>query len=331
MLNDEDCDDMQYGSSFGVPTNSNGSFNFIPMSIWADARIARVDAKGGACKDLTDLLFGPLLLMDDDDCDKQKCSSFCCGTNIDNSKLNLNAVSFGGALHFGGVVVNCGNGKDHTVTLCVKVTIGGAPVLPYLQACLSPGSHGDVTTRQKSTSGVLCLTKCIECNAFDQGLFSVSCKKVQLTDASEFADYTHANGPRHIPSKANTPSSNHRCLASVIPRTKYASGSTQSRENKNPTSKKKRLKQQKCLLSIVPSHSHSIPNLLPDKFYTYDDGGNIGNPRINPPSSGTKPNRILSIRDRHLHVIRDHIPHPDKGLIYRFADKPNDIILVPRT
>jgi hypothetical protein len=71
--------------------------------------------------------------------------------------------------------------------------------------------------------------------------------------------------------------------------------------------------------------------LLPDKFYTYVDGGNIGNPRVNPPSSGTKPNRILSIRDSNLHVIRDHIPHPDKGPIYRFANKPSDIVLVPRT
>jgi hypothetical protein len=115
------------------------------------------------------------------------------------------------------------------------------------------------------------------------------------------------------------------------PITKHTSGSTQSRENKNQTSKKKRLKQQKCLLSIVPSYSHSIPDLLPDKFYTYVDGGDIDNPRINPPSSGTKPNRILSIRDSHLCVICDHIPHPAKGLIYRFADKPSDIILVPRT
>jgi hypothetical protein len=133
--------------------------------------------------------------MDDDDCEEQKCSSFCYGANIDDGKLNLNIVRIGGALHFGGVVVNCGNGKDHTpalhlstVTLYVKVTGEGAPVLPYLQAWLSPGSHGDVTTSQKSTSGGLCLTKHIECNAFDQGLFSVSCKKVQLTDASEFAD-----------------------------------------------------------------------------------------------------------------------------------------------
>ncbi len=160
------------------------------MSSWADAHIARVDAKGGGCTDLTDLLFGPLLSMGDDDCDEQKCScSFCYGANIVDGKLSLNAVSIGGTSHFGGVVVIWGNGKDHTpalhltiMTLCVKVTIGGALVLPYLQACLSPGSHRDVTTGQKSTSGVLCLTKCIECNAFDQGLISVSCKKVQLTE-----------------------------------------------------------------------------------------------------------------------------------------------------
>jgi hypothetical protein len=240
-MDNEDCDELQHGLSFGIPHNSNGSIDFIPMSSWADMRIARVDAKAGGCTDLTDLVFGPFLLsMHDDDCDKQKCSSFCYGADIDNGKLNLNAVSIGGTLHFGGVVVNCDNGKDHTpalhlstVTLRVKVTIGGTPVLPYLQACLSSGSHGDVTTSQKSTSGGLCLTKRIECNAFDQGLFSVFCTKVQLTDANEFAEYTHANGPRHIPSKAKTPSSNCRCLASIIPRTKYASGSTQSRKNKN--------------------------------------------------------------------------------------------------
>jgi hypothetical protein len=67
--------------------------------------------------------------MDDDDWDEQKCSSFCCA-NIDNGKLNLNAASIGGTLHFGEVVVKCGNGKDHTpalnlstVSLCFKVTI----------------------------------------------------------------------------------------------------------------------------------------------------------------------------------------------------------------
>ena len=52
-MDNEDCDDMQYGSSFNVPPNSNGSINFIPMSSWADARIAGVDAKGGGCTDLT--------------------------------------------------------------------------------------------------------------------------------------------------------------------------------------------------------------------------------------------------------------------------------------
>jgi hypothetical protein len=71
--------------------------------------------------------------------------------------------------------------------------------------------------------------------------------------------------------------------------------------------------------------------MLPDKFYTYVDGGNIGNPRINPPSSGTKPNQTLPMRDSHLHAICDCIPHPDKGLIYRFANKPSDIVLVPIT
>jgi hypothetical protein len=61
-MDDEDCDELQYGSSFGVPHNSNGTINFIPrMSSWADMRIARVDAEGGGCADLTDLLFVPLL------------------------------------------------------------------------------------------------------------------------------------------------------------------------------------------------------------------------------------------------------------------------------
>ena len=155
------------------------------MSSWADTGIARVDAKGGGCADLTDLLLVPLLSMDDDDCDEQKCSSFCCGANIDNDQCNLNAASIGDALHFDRVVVKYGNGKDHTpalnlstMSLSVKVTIGGVPILPHLQACFSLGSHGDVTTNQKSTSGGLCLTKLIEFNAFDQGLFSVSCTKV---------------------------------------------------------------------------------------------------------------------------------------------------------
>jgi hypothetical protein len=137
-MDNEDCDDMQYGLPFGVPPNSNFSINFISMSSWADAHIAQVNAKGGGCTDLTDLLFGPLLLMDDDACDEQKCSSFCYGANINDSKFNLNAVNIGCALHFGRVVVNCGNGKDHTpalnfstMTLRVKVIIGGVPVLPY--------------------------------------------------------------------------------------------------------------------------------------------------------------------------------------------------------
>jgi hypothetical protein len=53
------------------------SINFIPrMSSCADTRIARVDAESGCCADLTNLLIVPLLSMDDDDCDEQKCSSF---------------------------------------------------------------------------------------------------------------------------------------------------------------------------------------------------------------------------------------------------------------
>jgi hypothetical protein len=39
-MDDEDCDEMQYSSSFGVPPNSNGSIDFNPMNSWADARIA---------------------------------------------------------------------------------------------------------------------------------------------------------------------------------------------------------------------------------------------------------------------------------------------------
>jgi hypothetical protein len=96
-MDNEDCDDMQYGSFFGVSHNSNNSIVFIPMSSWADTCIAQVDANGGGCTDFTDILFGPLLLVDDD-CNKQKCSSFCYGTNIDNGKLNLNAVSIGDTL-----------------------------------------------------------------------------------------------------------------------------------------------------------------------------------------------------------------------------------------
>jgi hypothetical protein len=81
-MDDEDCGEIQYDLSFGVTHNSNGSIDFIPcMSSCADTRIAQVDAESGGCADLTDLLFVPLLSIDDDDCDEQKCSSFavtCC-------------------------------------------------------------------------------------------------------------------------------------------------------------------------------------------------------------------------------------------------------------
>ncbi len=59
-MDNEDCDELQYGSSFGKSHYSNGSINFIPcMSSWADTRIARVDAEGGGFADFIDLLFVP--------------------------------------------------------------------------------------------------------------------------------------------------------------------------------------------------------------------------------------------------------------------------------
>ncbi len=71
--------------------------------------------------------------------------------------------------------------------------------------------------------------------------------------------------------------------------------------------------------------------MLPDNFYKYVDGGAIGNPRITPSFSALKPNQILSIKDDHLHVVCDHLPFPDKGLIDRFAHQASDIVLVPRS
>ena len=69
-------------------------------------------------------------------------------------------------------------------------------------------------------------------DAFDQGLLTVSGNLVQSTDASEFASCVNERGLRHIPFKANTPSSNCRCLASVIPSMKFQLGSKKSRETK---------------------------------------------------------------------------------------------------
>jgi hypothetical protein len=48
----------------------------------------------------------------------------------------------------------------------------------------------------------------VEHNGLDLGLFPVSGKSVQVRDTSECAIYVHSNGPRHIPSKAKTPSTN---------------------------------------------------------------------------------------------------------------------------
>jgi hypothetical protein len=71
-MDNEDFGELQYGLSFGVTHNFNGSIDFIPcMRSCADTRIARVDAESGGCVDLTDLLFVPLLSMNDDDCDEQ--------------------------------------------------------------------------------------------------------------------------------------------------------------------------------------------------------------------------------------------------------------------
>ena len=67
----------------------------------------------------------------------------------------------------------------------------------------------------------------------DQGLFSVSRKTVQFADTFDSSMHIHVNGPRHIPAKACTPSSNRRRLAAVIPRMKFDTGSHQSRTNKN--------------------------------------------------------------------------------------------------
>jgi hypothetical protein len=84
-MDNEDCGELQYGLSFSVPHNFNGSINFILipcMRSCADMHIARVNAESGGCADLTDLLFVPLLTMDDDDCDEQKCSSFAVAPTL---------------------------------------------------------------------------------------------------------------------------------------------------------------------------------------------------------------------------------------------------------
>jgi hypothetical protein len=56
--------------------------------------------------------------------------------------------------------------------------------------------------------------------------------------------------------------------------------------------------------------------MLPDKFYTYVEGGNISNPRINLPSSGTRVHTFMSF------VIIFHILTKDS-----FIDLPiNQVI-----
>jgi hypothetical protein len=93
---------------------------------------------------------------------------------------------------------------------------------------LAGGEEGcdgeNVTTSHIILNGGICPSNHVDCAAFDQGLFSVSLKTVQLTDTSDSAMYIQMNGPRHIPSEANTPSSNCHCLASIIPRMKFDLG-----------------------------------------------------------------------------------------------------------
>ncbi len=124
-----------------------------------------------------------------------------------------------------------------------------------------------------------------------------------MTDTSQPAVHVHKNGPRHIPLKANTPCSNCMRLVTIIPTAKFDSGSRKSKKQKVFRSNNKRLKQDLSLIPILPSKSHQISNLLPDKFYTYVDGGSVDNPLIIPPPAALKPNQILSICDEHLHVV----------------------------
>ena len=144
-----------------------------------------------------------------------------------------------------------------------------------------------------------------------------------------FEQHLHRNGPRHIPS-ANSSSSNRCKLASVIPSFKQSQGSRRSRKNQARRSAKKRRKQHDLLIPISPSFLHQAFQGLVDNHYTFVDGGDISNPRINPKATTFKPTRILSIRDNDLKVISSHIQNPNQGLIYRFGTSSSDIVLVPR-
>ena len=124
------------------------------------------------------------------------------------------------------------------------------------------------TSHANSAGGVICPPKRFGCaGECDQGLFSVSRKRVQFADTFDSSMHIHVNGPRHIPAKACTPSSNRHRLAAIIPRMKFDTGSHQSRTNKNRVSKKKRLKQNKSLLTIIPTLTHPV-SILKDDFYT---------------------------------------------------------------
>ena len=84
------------------------------------------------------------------------------------------------------------------------------------------------TSHANSAGGVICPPKHFghagEC---DQGLFSVSCNMVQFADTFDSSMHIHVNGPRHIPAKACTPSSNRCPLTAIIPIMKFDTDSHQ--------------------------------------------------------------------------------------------------------
>ena len=123
------------------------------------------------------------------------------------------------------------------------------------------------TISYANSAGVICSPKHVGCEGdFDKGLFSVSLNMVQFTDTFDSSMYIHMNRTRHKATKANTPSSNRRCLAAINTRMKFDMGSKKSRVYKNRTSTKKRLKQSMSLLNIIPTLTHPGSNVK-DDFY----------------------------------------------------------------
>ncbi len=82
------------------------------------------------------------------------------------------------------------------------------------------------TISYANSAGVICSPKHVGCEGdFDKGLFSVSLNMVQFTDTFDSSMYIHMNRTRHKATKANTPSSNRRCLAAINTRMKFDMGS----------------------------------------------------------------------------------------------------------